>query len=57
MGRGWLKWASGPSADADTAPGVAAKNLLRDLLRIVTGNGDFGPRGLFERYVSAGIGA
>ena len=52
-----MKWASGPSADADTAPGVAAKNLLRDLLRIVTGNGDFGPRGLFERYVSAGIGA
>ena len=30
-------------ADADAAPGVAAKNLLRDLLRIVASNWNFGP--------------
>jgi hypothetical protein len=47
VGRGWLKWASEPSTDADAVPGVAAKNLLRDLLRIVASNWDFGPHPAF----------
>ena len=49
MGRGWLKWASGPSTDADAAPGVVAKDLLRDLLRIVAGNEDFSPTGALRK--------
>jgi hypothetical protein len=47
VGRGWLKWANGLSTDADAAPGVVAKDLLRDLLRIVASNLDFGPHPAF----------